>query len=352
MAHIPKGFVCTQQTERQYNELEREMMPLIKAKASKIRKFAGYEDMDDALQEGRLALLAALIGYDEEKGNGLSKYVGTILDNTYRHMLYRMLSETKVPYAIEQTIEGGWMKRPSRPVSLSLLDEDGYEFLEPVSSRQSPEDEVLEGQLKEQARLFKLKLLNTLKGQHKIVFECKTNPPVEFLKMVSNMGGDIYKPTNIHIAKYLGVTKNSVDTSLYRIREIFTAMARGEEFSDLLGAVVESERWPMYWMSKKACYDKEFVREIMRQNELDPKPIPGYQNEPDFKHEAGMYSRMIERYEWGVVVVLRRKSSWRTIVVVGKFNAIQGDVFGTSGAHERIPVSWYGKMVKALKKAG
>ena len=353
MAHFPKGFVCDQETRNKWPEMERDFLPLIKVKASKIKKFAGYEDMDDALQEGRLALLSALIGYDESKGTGLSKYAAVILDNTYRHMLYRMLSATKVPYAHERAIDGAWESRPSRPASLSLLDDDeGNEWMEPTSSFQSPESMMLEAQLKEKARLFKLKLLNKLQGQHKAVFECRTNPPVDFLKMVRNMGGNIYEPTNLHIAKYLGVTKNSVDASLYRIRRVFVLMSRGEDFADLLGDIIESERWPMIYTSKKAQYDEEFVRDTIEKYELDPKPVKGYQNELDFKMEQGMYSRTIERYNWGVVLVLRRKTVWRTIVAVGKFNVLLGDVYGTSGAMERVPVSWYGHMVCTFKKAG
>lgn len=358
ITNFPDGYKCPQEYHDRWPELERTMLPLIKAKARRVRKFTGGLDMDDAIQEGRLALLAALSKYDADKGP-LDRYVGVCLNNAYRGMVYEMLTKTRMPRAIVRGDGGEWEERPVPPLSLSgLMDPDepgNYALTRAMIDHDMPTPEgfTQHEELEAQARIFKLKLLNSLKGRDKDVFECRTNPPVDFLKMVQNVGGDIHSPTIPHIAQYLDVSKNTVDWSLYKIKASFTRMARGEEFIDLFGDVVESREWPMIRLSKAAKHDTDFVAQVIQDRQLNPKPVEGYGSRSDFHQRAGMFSRMIERYPWGVVLVLQRKGVWRTLVIeCSKFNANTGDVFGESGAHELVPVKWYPQMVKALNGKG
>lgn len=341
IANFPEGYKCSAEHRARWPELERTMLPLIKAKARRIRKFTGGIDMDDAIQEGRLALLAALVKYDPNKGP-LDRYVGVCLNNAYNGLMYEMLSVTRMPRAIVRGDSGEWEALPCPPLSLDNLDGT-------YPDQVTPESECQDLELKTHARVFKLKLLNGLKGRDRAVFECRTNPPVDFLKMVQNVCGDIYAPTIPHIAQYLGVAKNAVDWSLYKIKAQFTRMARDDEFSELFGDMVESREWPMIHMSKVRRHDIKFVARIIRERKLDPKPIAGYENELDFHQRAGVFSRMIERYPWGVVLVLRRKTICRTLVIeCDKFNVHFGDAFGAMGTHEIIPVKWYPQLVQAL----
>jgi len=342
-AHFPANYKCDAETRDAWPEMEAKMLPLIEIKARRIRNWAGVGmDLEDALQEGRLALLSAIASYDYSKGD-LDPYVGVVLDNTYKTILYKMLSQTRMPQAYTYNGEE-WVKSPSPPLSLSDMDLDSSEDL-------SPEVAASYVQLEEQARIFKLKLLNTLKGRDKAVFECRTNPPVRFLKKVEEWGGDKSNPTNLHIARYLNVGKNAVDWSLYKIRELFTRQARETEFSDLFGDVVDTNRWPMICMSKKAKHDLDFVQHIIKSHDLDPKPFSDYHLRPDHHQESGIYSRIIERYSWGVVLILRRGAVSRTLVIEGKFNVPMGDVFGDCGTHEKIPVKWYSELVRELKRS-
>jgi hypothetical protein len=361
--HFPKGARCDDAYHAMWPALEKQMLPFIKAKARRIRSFAGGLDMDDAIQEGRLALLSVIIKgkYDYTKGE-LSSYVGKVLDNTYRSMLYQMLNQTRMPRAVVRGDDGEWLELPSPPMSLNGLEGDpggwagddvgNHSLLSKALTDMempTPEGATQYKELEAQARIFKLKLLNSLKGRDKKVFECRTNPPVDFLKMVENIGGDIYNPTIPQIAEYLGINKNAVDYSVSKIKTIFTRMARQDEFIDLFGERLETKEWPMVRMSRAAEHDREFVRRIIQQRELDPKPVEGYESKPDFYQTAGMYSRLIERYPWGVVLVVRRKGTWRTMVIeCTAFNPSTGALAGERGTKESVPVRWYPQLVNAL----
>ena len=360
--HFPKGARCPDEYHEMWPQLEKQMLPFIKAKAKRIRTFAGGLDMDDAIQEGRLALLSVIIKgkYDYTKGE-LGRYIGKVLDNTYRSMLYQMLSQTRMPRAIVRGDGGEWVELPAPPMSLNGLEADPGGWGDDVANRNAlsralteedvptPEGFIEYREMEEQARIFKLKLLNSLKGRDKKVFECRTNPPVDFLKMVENVGGDIYNPTIPQIAEYLGINKNAVDYSISKSQKLFTRMARQEEFSDLFGERLETREWPMIRVSKIAEHDREFVRRIIQQRGLDPKPVEGYESEPDFYQKAGMYSRLIERYPWGVVLVVRRKGTWRTMVIeCATFNPRCGTVTSDRGTKEKVPIKWYPQLTKAL----
>jgi len=362
--HFPKGYKCSKAYHDMWPDLERQMLPFIKAKAKKVKRFVHGLDMDDAIQEGRLALLAALIRYDYNKGE-FQRYAGKVLDNTYNDMMYGMLMQSRMPRAVVRDYNGEWVEKAQPPLSMnSLMGEMEYESAvlgSPwrrksrrglISKTVDPYEGTKNGELEEQAKVFNLKMLNSLTGRDKDVFECRTNPSVDFLKMVQNIGGNIYEPTNLNIAQYLGVDKNAVDWSLYKIRAVFTKMARNKEFSDLFGEVVESNEWPMIHMSTKARHDIEFVKKIIRSRRLDPKPMDGYHHEPDFYQQAGEYSRMIERYPWGIVLVVSNLDVCRTLVIEGKFNPNTGEVFGQSGARETIPVNWYKKLAKEMARGG
>jgi len=356
--HFPRGYKCSDYEREVWPEMERRMLPFIKAKANRIKRWVNGVDYEDAVQEGRMALLAALSKYDCEKGE-LEPYIGRVLDNTYKSMLYEMLCASRMPRAVIRDAKNKWVQIPVPPLSLHTMLQYGNEghqaaSYEPPSGIMTPEDGAKFNELEAQAAIFRMKMLYKLKGRDKRVFECRTNPPVSLLKMVQNLGGDIANPTNLHIAEYLGVDKNAVDWSLYKIKGLFTEMARRKEFSDLFGDIIVRKGWPMIHVSKKPCHDTDFVGKIIKERKLDPKPIKGYHSEPDFHQQAndGTLARMIERYPWGCVLVLKRKQLWRTFVIEGRFNPLTGDVFGDDGMRETLPVKWYRKMARELNSNG
>lgn len=343
--HFPKGFICTPELQSTYPIVERKLLPLIKYKANKLRGLADY-DFDDALQEGRIALLKAMASYDYSRGK-LERFVSVVLDNHYNQILYEYMSVSRMPRAVYWE-DGEWIPSPTPPVSLDAIM--GFEV--PDITSMSPEQELECNQMEEKARIFRLKMFNSLKGRDLDVFVCKVNPPMDFLIMIRNMGDDYEKPNNLHIAKYLGVDKNAVDWSLYKIREKFTELCRQKEFSDLLGDTVKGRGWPMIHASWAKKHDVEFIQRVIADRQLDPKPVEGCHQFDDYLQKAGDDVRLIERYKWGCIMFLKYKGKCCTLVIEGKLNALEGLVYGDKGGREHLPVSWYKYLAKSLRTGG
>lgn len=347
-ATFPKGWVCPEAVREMYVDHEKALMPIIKAKSMRLNRFARV-DIDDAIQEGRLALLSALARYDVNRAphGDANRFIMVVLNNTYKGLLYEALSQSRMPRMAVQGMDGEWKMAPRVPLSLDEALEDTYT----TQDEDSPETDCVRTELETQARVFRLRMLNRLQGHDLDVFNCRVNPPAEFLKMVQNQGGDVYDPTNLHIAQYLSISKNEVDGCLYRIKTIFTKMCRDSDFIDLFGDTINGRgNWPMIHVSTKDIHDVEFVKEIIAARSLDPRPVEGYHKYKDHCQIAPGCARMIERYSWGIVLVLRFEGECRTMVIEGKFNPVSGDVFGKSGAREKIRVPWYQRLVKTLKE--
>lgn len=355
MTTFPEGWRCPEALREMYPDIERRVYPAILHKSRALHRSLPSIGVDDAIQEGRLALLGALLRYDYNKAKGgLVAYASRVLTNAYLGLVYHELAQCRTPFVIVTDADGNAVKRPLPLLSLDDMlawDGDGWGY-EPAASDESPEVVCSWAELDAQAKRMKLRLLNTLTGLDKKVFTARCNPSVELLKMIKNSGGDASKEVpSIAIARYLGVTKNTVDWSLHKIRLLFTKMAKYDsEFSELFGEAVAEKGWPVIHISKAPYHDHEFVAEVIERRGLDPRPIPGYAAEPDHFQAAGEWSRMIERYEWGVVLVLGKGKLRRTLVLEGKFNALLGVVYGADGAREKVPVGWYGDLVKRLKE--
>jgi len=330
---------CPEDLRREWPKLEADFLPLIEAKAKRIKRFApgSHFDFDDAVQEGRIFLLEAFLKYDSNKGE-LSNFVGVMINNKFKTMLNKMLAYRRVPRSFIRDGEG-WAEVVTPPLSLDYVD-----FVRDEETRTDRTTEHRE--LEAHVNLFNSNMMATLRGLNKYVFECLVNPPIEFLKMVQNIGGDLERPTCKQIAEFTGAKLNAVLWSVSYIRMKFTEMAQGEEYSELFGDLVK----PLVHV-KDSIHDTEFVRKTISRKKLNPKPVNGYSELEDFyqKTSDGTCVRMIERYTWGVVLVLKYEDENRTMVIEGKFSPLKGIVIGKNGMRERIPVPWYKDMVVRLR---
>lgn len=364
---FPEGFTCPPILRDIYPECEREMLPHIKRKAWRVRSIAPHMDLDDAIQEGRLALLSALIRYDFNRCDGdLKRYAGVALDNCYRDMFYRALAQVRMPRGVVRDLDGEWRLTPVVPMSLDEMLDMELAREELHSLVPEPDDVLEQSELDFEAQRFKMKLMNRLKGRAKEVFDCKVNPSTELLKMCDNLSielcgsvdedgapCDIEVP-NYAIAKFLKINKNQVDWCVYKIKGAFTQLAKNIDFSELFGDVVESKGWPMIHTDSAEGHNKAFVRRTLLLRGLDPKPTKGWDKEPDHFQSHNSVSRWIERYPWGMVMVLKMDEEWVTMVIEGeRVNTSSGAVFGKDGLHEDIidHVPWYRDVVKRLKEA-
>lgn len=332
---------CPEELKTIYPEVEQLVMPLLKRKAQKVARRNAGITFDDAFQEGRLALMRSLTHYDYNRAQGeIQRYVNKVLDNTFNGLIYRELMRTRMPRAIYLE-NGEWKSSPRAPASIDDMEYDPA----------APDNEEFEfGQSEKRVALMKMKILFRLKNERdREVFRCKTNPPLELWQQIKNDGRDPANPDASDIAKFLGYTKNSIDWSLYKIRQEFTYLSR-TQFSDLYGELIGPAMRPRIHMSEETeAADDDFVAEVIAQRGLDSRPNLDSTEQIDHAQVCGVYTRIIDRYPWGCVLTISNNEEVRTIVLEGKFNVLLGEVFSaTGGLHEPIPVPWYGHLAKVL----
>jgi hypothetical protein len=360
-ASFQENYSCPTYVHDMYTELERGMMPMIKRKAAYVSRIIPGVDTEDAIQEGRLALLSCLARYDCNKCDfELKRYVGRALRNTYAMMLYEAMAQRRMPRIQVRDEQGAWLPASRAPISLDDLV--GYE---PVDIAMSPEATALE---RERATLIYSvieKVTNQLNGRDREIFKLMCQPNSNFLFHVMDIGGDISSPTNLDIVSYLNsaenpskavapITKNQVDWSIAKIRLVFTqVMKDGGEDSEALNDEAK-KTWPKIHISYGVARDIEFIDRIKVKYQLNRNGCEGnleYAKEGD---DANYWGRQIDKYSWGVVLTVKRGDEWATMVVKGKFNSLVGDVFGTerATARDRVPVLWYQQLAKKLHTAG
>lgn len=100
-------------------------------------------------------------------------------------------------------------------------------------------------------------------------------------------------------------------------------------------------------------FDKAFVAKIIKEHNLYPAPVPDYQAKPHYWQETYRWRRVIEEYKWGSVMFVtdRIRKVHSTIVVIGRIVDLKTGVIGVRQKRERILLSWYAELGKALADA-
>jgi hypothetical protein len=353
-ARTKKEQPVTPDVKALYDEIEPKIMPIIRRKAYRYSR-GGTLELEDAIQEGRLAIAQALASYDYNRAHGkIEGYVNVVLDYTYRELLHKAFSKGRMPRtAYYDNDTGNYVSVPSAPLS---LNESGD------WAKAEPEPDQVELDEREQLlRVFKMKMMFIIGGKSdraistrgQIVFQCLTNPPPDLLKTIANEGGDpTQTPGPKDIAKYMGCDKNVVDFEMWKIWRLQTELMESPEFSELFGDLVGRKGWPMIHISdNQKGHDHDFVRDIIQRRKLDPRPMPDYTTHKDYLQKMGDNWRLIERYPWGMVMVLKKGEEYRTMVIEGKVNLLGGYVLGDHQQRKSIPVSWYIPLAKKLNGA-
>jgi len=384
--HFPAGWRCPEEMHELYPEVLKRMEGLIKTKARYVQRYTVPTlGVDDAIQEGRLALLAAMLRFEYNRSHGdLRRYVGRVLDNTFRGMITEALARSRMP-RVTYMDGDTWAERPLAPMSMECVGDDGDEWrYEPESTYTTwegcsaapdlsdfwdegcesiyadPERSLEERESLEQLRIFMMRFLNRTDRDSREykVLECKVNPPIEFLVAVEDAGGDLHNPSNLHIAQYLNINKNQVDWVLRRIRSGLMRSIRqrsnydlgvSELFCDQIGV---RQGFAVVHISLEIG-DWDFVTSTMATRGLDQKPIEVDWVHPNMVRECDGNAMSITKYSWGSVVCLECSAvsnGHRTLVIEGDFNPRSGLVKGASGISEDVPVSWYSMLMKSLLK--
>lgn len=355
-----EGYGKMETNTLEWERWNKELEPIIQQRARVFVRYGGHDyDLDDAMQQARLFLLDAMVGYDPDKGDR-ARYVSRVLSNSFRTLFHKdNTSAAKPTTHVAVAKEGGgtdWVKVKRSVVPLSTIENHDDWLLKGCAT--SPEESI---QLRESLALaaeYDAAVYDELNEIDRKVYRLfiETEGDGEggeyerFNHFIEWLQAEKYRKIQ-EIADQLGQTRNVINWCFYRIRTTATRIARWRRFSDLFGSTVRSIRWPRIWMSSKPKRDLQFVADTIREHGLDDEPLKSMHLEPDFFQESKNGSRRIERYSWGVVLTLNWGDDWRTFVIAAeRFNPLSGDVFGTIGTRMLVPVDWYRNLVKDLKE--
>jgi RNA polymerase sigma factor (sigma-70 family) len=318
-----------------YPEIDKLMAPYMKARAARYRGL----DLEDAIQEARMALVSAMTKYDFNKGD-IVPYAREVIANAYRTAVSKNLAGVRCPRVPTRTPEGEWAMAPQPPVSYdALLELRGA--LE-QSTEEGADAPVWNQQRAKLLRSFHASLLSKLEERERAVLRCKLDPP----KDVIQAAGD--SPVqNTHIGDHLGLDRNQMGWSLYKIRNAFTELAAEPRYADLFGEMVSSRDWPRAHVSKGTKPHIQFVARTLRLRRLEPAPTGEVTDE---KCYAGR--RRVEYHAWGAVVTVWRLGVVWTAVVEGRFNARAGEITGRWGARLLLPIDGYAQLARSLASEG
>lgn len=102
---------------------------------------------------------------------------------------------------------------------------------------------------------------------------------------------------------------------------------------------------PTFW-------NTSFVAKTIRDIELNPQPVQGFSDLPDYDYQDARWRRMVERYPWGAALYLsdREIGNHATIVVIGNLDLLTGEVKRVDGLTENINTHliWYRELVAAI----
>jgi len=363
---------CGKEIREVYEQTLNNVLPFIKKRSRYVSNVIPNIDYDDALQEGRLAVVVALAKCNREKYDDIIPYVVKIIKNAYRRMVYEALTQTKIPHVNVIDEEGNINKKPCHPISLDVMMEskDGnvINYSNGIEDTKglSPEQIVINNGISSELGKFTMKLYNKLSGVDYDVFKCKVHPPHDFLDMMFMDGVDFVYRTEKgelrlaenfsvpveYISKYLNIDRNAVGWSLYKIRKMFLDMARNDEdFSELFEDLIIDRRWPQVLWKAASNEDLEFKRMIFKKHALNTIQIKEYDYSISIRIDGTgnpYYSRLVKWYTWGCTITIKRDRTYYTIVAIGRFNIRTGAVFGSNDSQVHLPMKWYKSMAKEL----
>jgi hypothetical protein len=364
---------CGKEINEVYERTLNSVLPFIKRRSRYVSSVIPSIDYDDALQEGRLAVVVALAKCDREKYDDIKPYVLKIIKNAYKRMVYETLTQTRIPHVNVMDEDGNINKKPVYPISLDVMMEskDGSGVTNYMNSieddkNMSPEKTVINNRMSSELGKFTMKIYNRLSGVDYEVFKCKVHPPQDFLDMMYMDGVDfVYRTDNgelrliedftvpvEHISKYLNINRNAVGWSLYKIRKVFLDMAKNDEdFSELFEDLIIDRRWPQILWKAASNEDLDFKRMVFKKHALSTIQIKEYDYSVS-KRKDGVgdpyYSRLIKWYTWGCTITIKRDNIYYTMVAIGRLNIRTGAVFGDNDSQLHLPMKWYKSMAREL----
>lgn len=311
-----------------YEEIERELMPLIRRKAARLK---GHMDLDDAIQEARVVLYRALQGYDFNRNPDLERFVGVCLNNAFAGHYNKAVAQRRMPRVAVRWPDGSYRSLPVPPTSMS---KEGV-LIEPPAKLGDPEEGCMVDEAAGLATSLMDQVMTRLNDREQAVLLCFAHPPRAIDADPSDAG------FNIQVAEYLGLNKNMLDWSLHRIRQTMLDVARQPEFEDDIGITVAQRGWP-YMVHSPKWDDRRLLDRVLSERRLNRTV------QQDVFQKAPGACRWSLMYDWGEMMCLRLGSRAATIVMEGRFNRLSGTLFGDERGSQNIPLPWYQRCMKKI----
>jgi len=119
---FPDGAQCTERQRLDFTEVERRWLPRIRRKARRLAHLPGLDE-DDLVQVGRMALLRALMKYEQAQGP-LDRLIAVALRNTFNRLATRVHGPTRLPWARVREDNETWAWKPLAMASLNQCEID------------------------------------------------------------------------------------------------------------------------------------------------------------------------------------------------------------------------------------
>lgn len=311
-------------SESMYEDIERQVMPLIRRKAAKLK---GYMELEDAIQEARLVLFRVLQSYDYTRQPDLERYVAVCLNNAFAAQYHKATAQCRMPRRASQELDGTYSCVPSPPNQLLAEPEDDTGDLEQIQILRDEATDV---------ELIVAATEGLLSEREREVLLCIVQPPAEITVSPFDSG------FNIQLAAYLGITKNMLDWSLHRVRQALLEVMRLPEFADHIGSLVSRDGWPHiecteYW------HDTDMVEWTIAERGLDGTV------RDEKRQQVGDAECWSVVYSWGEAMFLRFGELTATLVLEGRFNHNSGTLFGAQYGSQDIPIPWYQRCMRMIR---
>jgi DNA-directed RNA polymerase specialized sigma24 family protein len=320
-----------------YAEIEPSLMPIINNAAGRVARSL-REDPKDLVQEARIALFDALHSYDYNRSRGgIYAFARQAVRTAMYNAVYRAASRGRT-----RKTQSGQGREWVSIVSTATDDLDTA-F---ANNDPAPDSLFEERELEAKYRVLKMRLLNQLSGQNALVFRCFHHPTEDFIAYLRNKG--VNEPSNVHVAEFLGLSKNVIDWSVHLIKREFTKLAEEElgEIAELTKRAIRQGYWPMIHFSERER-DAELIRNVIAKRGLDPRP-----SEIPTEELSERGQRVIERYPWGAVLFLSFDDQRATLVLEGRFNQRTGEVIAQGGHWKGVGdfVPYYQELERSMRK--
>lgn len=218
--YTPTGWKMSREGAAKFTAMMDKINLIVKKRTRKYNLSA--LDLDDLMQEGRLAAAYAVDSYHPSRGN-LDGYISTVVSNALAMVAAEALAQSRQPYKNIQNADGSWRRTPATHVELEhetafdLSQEDRHE-------RRCRAQSMVERTAALDAKLDGL----GLSPDAQLLLELRMRTPAELLVLARNINRGRFRLEANCVCSYLGwltasgcVDRNRYQRACHEVRDQF-----------------------------------------------------------------------------------------------------------------------------------